>query len=362
MRTTQLMLSQGMGGAERYFVDLCLALAARGHPVQAIFHRDFVARGELEGRPNIQCVPVRILAAWDGLARRTIRGQVRDFSPQLMQAHLARGAHIGGQICQDLAIPLTVKTHNLVKLKYYRHVDHFIATTTAQQAYLVAQGVAATRVSIIPNFSALAPVVDAAASHAPLRFCSYGRMVKKKGFDILLHAFHAFLAGGQHGFLQIGGDGVERGALEALATTLGLGEHVEFIGWVADPIPILDDCDVFVLPSLDEPFGIVLLEAMARGKAIIATRTQGPLEMFDDASAWLVNIGDPEDLTRALTDAALHPATVRQKSREALTCFKQTYSADAVVPRILEVYARMLGKAPAAAQVSQDGATNSGST
>lgn len=342
LRVSQLMLSKGLGGAERYFVDLCRALAERGHQVQAIFHRDFLARDELEGHPNIQCAPVRIFAAWDGLAKRAIRQQVQRFSPQLMQAHLARGAHIGGQIGKALALPLTVKTHNLVKLKYYRQVGHFIATTAAQKAYLEAHGVAATRISVIPNFSALSPVAEAPEPHTPLRFCSYGRMVKKKGFDILLRAFRVFLDSGHTASLYIGGDGEERTALEALSISLGVDAQVEFIGWVSEPAKTLDACDVFVLPSLDEPFGIVLLEAMARGKAIIATRTQGPLEIFDETAAWLVETGNTEHLACALINAAEHPEALRQKSRTALALFRQTYSAEAVIPRILEVYDRLL--------------------
>jgi len=342
LRITQLMLSKGLGGAERYFVDLCGALAERGHQVQAVFHRDFVARDELEAHANIECVPLHIAAAWDIWARHTIRERVRSFSPHLMQAHLARGAHVGGKICQTLALPLTVKTHNQVKLKYYRHVDHFIATTAEQKNYLVSHGVDAARVSIIPNFSALASVAETAMPHTPVRFCSYGRMVKKKGFDVLLRAFRTFLDHGHSGFLQIGGDGEERSALETLTVALGLSAHVEFVGWVSDPTQLLDGCDVFVLPSLDEPFGIVLLEAMARGKAIIATRTQGPLEIFNDTHAWLVKIGDADELAGALTDAALHPDVLREKSRAALMRFKQTYSAEAVIPSILGVYETML--------------------
>lgn len=344
LRITQLMLSQGLGGAERYFVDLCGALADRGHAVQAIFHRDFVARNELEAHANIQCVPVRIWVGWDLWARRTIREQVRQFSPQVMQAHLARGARIGGAVCTSLKVPLTVKTHNRVNLKYYPYVDHFIATTAAQKTYLMTHGIAEDRVSIIPNFSALAAVDDVAMLHHPIRFCSYGRMVQKKGFDVLLRAFRLFLDRGNQGLLQIGGDGAERGALEKLAVELNLNAHVEFVGWIAHPAQILDACDVFVLPSLDEPFGIVLLEAMARGKAIIATRTQGPLEIFDNAAAWLVDIGDEIGLTDALSYAAQHPEAVALKAEAALKCFKQTYATDAVIPRILEVYEAMLTK------------------
>ncbi len=347
LRITQLMLSQGLGGAERYFVDLCGALADRGHIVQAIFHRDFVARNELVSHTNIQCVPVRIWAGWDLWARRTIREQVRQFSPQVMQAHLARGARIGGAVCASLNVPLTVKTHNRVNLKYYPHVDHFIATTAAQKAYLAEHGIAQDRVSIIPNFSALAAVGDVAQVRNPIRFCSYGRMVKKKGFDVLLRAFRLFLDRGHQGILQIGGDGAERAALEKLATELNLNAHVEFVGWIAHPAQILDACDVFVLPSLDEPFGIVLLEAMARGKAIIATRTQGPLEIFDYSTAWLVDIGNVIELADALSDAAQHPETVTQKSAAALQCFKHTYATEAVIPRIVNVYETLLANAQA---------------
>ena len=342
LRITQLMLSQGLGGAERYFVDLCVALADRGHAVQAIFHRDFVARNELASHANIQCVPVRIWASWDPGARRTIREQVRQFSPQVMQAHLARGARIGGAICTSLNIPLTVKTHNRVNLKYYPHVDHFIATTAAQKTYLAEHGIAQDRISIIPNFSALAAVDDVAPVHDPIRFCSYGRMVQKKGFDVLLRAFRLFLDRGNRGVLQIGGDGAERGALKKLATELNLNGHVAFVGWIANPAQILDVCDVFVLPSLDEPFGIVLLEAMARGKAIIATRTQGPLEIFDDATAWLVEIGDDIGMADALSHTAQYPETVTEKSLAALRCFKQTYSTEAIIPRIEDVYESLL--------------------
>lgn len=342
LRITQLMLSEGLGGAERYFVDLSVALAERGHTVQAIFHRDFVARKELAAHPRIQCVPVRIWGGWDPWARRTIRQSVRQFSPQAMQAHLARGARMGGAVCASLHIPLTVKTHNRVNLKYYPKVDHFIATTAAQHAYLVAQGIAENRVSIIPNFTAL-PAVDAvSAAHEPVRFCSYGRMVSKKGFDVLLHAFRQFLDRGHRGVLQIGGDGDERSALERLSASLNLSAQVKFVGWIEQPAEILDACDVFVLPSLDEPFGIVLLEAMARGKAIIATRTQGPLEILDDSTAWLVNTGDATELADALCTATLHPHDLTSKAQTALARFKSHYATDAVIPRIVEVYETML--------------------
>lgn len=342
LRVSQLMLSKGLGGAERYFVDLCRALATGGHTVQAIFHREFVARGELEGHPNVECVPIRILASWDRLAQHTILRHVREFSPHLIQAHLARGAKMGGQAGHTLGLPVVVKTHNLVKLKYYRHVNRFIATTAAQKAYLTAHGIAPNRISIVPNFSALATVPGVLAPHTPLRFCSYGRMVEKKGFDVLLRAFRSFLDAGHSGALQIGGEGPVRDDLVSLAAALDLNAQVQFTGWVSNPARMLDDNDIFVLPSRDEPFGIVLLEAMARGKAIIATRTQGPLEIFDDDAAWLVTTGDVGALSRALIHAATQPDLLQQKARATLMRFRRDYSVDAVIPKILGVYASML--------------------
>lgn len=338
MRLTQVMLSKGFGGAERYFVDLSLSLAERGHQVQAICHRKFMGLPLLE-HPNITVRPVPFFASWDPFGARKLEQAIRDFAPAVIHTHLARAAHVAGRAAHRLHIPLTVKTHNYVDLKYYRRVDHFITTTEDQKRYLQEHHIRAERISVIPNFSSMTP---AAAPKMPDTtrplLVAYGRMVHKKGFDVLLEALQQLRDGGLDARLLLGGDGPELPALRQLAETLGIAPAVDFIGWVKTPADLLDQADLFVLPSRDEPFGIVVLEAMARGKMIVTTRTAGPLEILDERTAWFAEIGDAASLSSAIRSACTAPG---ERALAALTRFDSHYSESAVVPRIEQLYRQL---------------------
>ena len=131
-----------------------------------------------------------------------------------------------------------------------------------------------------------------------------GRLVRQKGFDVLLDAFAALVA--DPGFewdVVIAGDGPERGALGAQADRLGVGERVRFAGRTdrAETVDLFRRAEVFVLPSRVEPFGIVNLEAMAAGTPLVASRVGGVPEIVDDGvTGLLVEPGDADDLAAAL--------------------------------------------------------------
>lgn len=348
MKITQLMLSKGFGGAERYFVDLSLSLAEAGHQVQAVCHRNFVAHERLAGQPGIELATVNALGMWDRWSLRRLRQLVSAFGPQVLHAHLARGAWAGGHVATRCRIPLVVKTHNYVKLKYYRHVDVIIPTTRDQERYLLDHGIGEHRISRIPNFSCVPPASGVGtANAAPIRFVSYGRMVRKKGFDTLLGAFGRLRRDGLDCRLVIGGDGPELEEVRRQAADLGAGADLELPGWVDDVSALLARGDVFVLPSLAEPFGIAVLEAMAAGKAIVTTRTAGPSEIVDESCAWLVEIGDVESLSAAMRAAANNAAERRRRGEAALERYKTHYYKDAVVPRIVALYEGLAARAAA---------------
>ena len=334
------MLSKGFGGGERYFVDLALALARGGHEVQAIVHRKFNSIGFLSGEAGLQVDLISSLGMWDRLALRRLIRTVSEFSPQIMHSHMARAAWAGGKAVPSTGVPLVATTHNYVDLKYYRHVARFVPTTEDQERYLLAEGVEPSRIARIPNFSMLAPVsAPAPIPDRPIRFAAFGRFVPKKGYAVLLEAFAKALADGLGpATLALGGDGPLRRDLEQRSAALGLSEQVRFDGWIDDIGGYLDRADVFVLPSLDEPFGIVMLEAMARGRPIVTTRTQGPSEVLDDKCAYFAEIGDSGTLASALVRVAAEPDRARARAAEALGRYRKLYHCDAVVPQILALY------------------------
>lgn len=342
MKISQIMVGKGFGGAERYFVDLSLALADRGHDVQVICHRDFVGLPLLEARNDIELRTLAVHGKWDPLAPRRIFQLLDAYKPNVVHAHLARGAHIAGKAARRAKLPLVVKTHNYVDLKYYAAVDQFIATTQDQLAYLTSHGIPESRIAVIPNFSRIPPVSSARTSFSrPPVFASLGRMVPKKGFDLLLTAFASLLSSGVDARLLLGGEGPERARLQELAKDLGIADQVSFPGWVDDVPEFLAQGDVFVLPSRDEPFGIAVLEAMASGLPIIATKTKGPLEILDDTTSRLVPTDEAEPLRAAMMEALAQPKHFAQLASAALDSYRTRYAENAVVPQLLALYRKL---------------------
>ena len=101
-----------------------------------------------------------------------------------------------------------------------------------------------------------------------------GRFVKKKGFDFLLKAIPEVLAGDRRIRFQIAGDGHEFDKLKMLQTELKLEGKVQFLGFRIDVPQLMKQSQLFVMPSLSESFGIILLEAMAKLLFLLIKRAQ----------------------------------------------------------------------------------------
>jgi glycosyltransferase involved in cell wall biosynthesis len=146
-----------------------------------------------------------------------------------------------------------------------------------------------------------------------------------KGVDVLIRAMALLRDSGRVVPLVIAGDGPRRGDIEQLIRTHGLSDSVRLLGDQprASVIDLLHQCMLFVLPSRFESFGIAVVEAMACGKAVIATRVDGVLEIIEDSKhGLLVEAGDPIALAEAigtLTGDASLRARLGDAARERVT-------------------------------------------
>ena len=346
MKITQVMLAKDFGGAERLFVDLCLSLSELGQQVQAICLAGSKAAQILRQHPQVKVQTISVLGIWDPFAPGKIGRLLRQHKSQIVQAHLARGAFLAGKACKKQGLPLVVTTHNYINTKYYNYVTMLVPPTRDQFAYYLQKGVAADRMKIINHFSPIDAVKNSTNNNsATLRIVTLGRLVKKKGYHVLIDAFAKLeeKTGIKHK-LEIGGNGPQRRALLAQVETLGLADKVTLTGWVDDVVGFLQGGDLFVLPSLDEPFGIVVLEAMALGLPIVSSDSRGPAEILDADTAWLAKAGDTESLAAALQAACDDQDERKRKSENALQRFKQTYSKQAVIPEFIALFDSLLAK------------------
>jgi glycosyltransferase involved in cell wall biosynthesis len=176
-----------------------------------------------------------------------------------------------------------------------------------------------------------------------------GRLQPWKGQDRLLRA-QALLRERGHSIqtLIVGGDahGLSSeyaASLQPLVAHLGLSDAVTMTGQVADAGPYIERMDILVNASDPEPFGIVLLEAMARGVAVIAVDAGGPAEFIEDrVTGVLAPSGEPRALADALEVLLVSPALRRQVAGAGRERFMQEFTDTAMRERFFgELEARV---------------------
>jgi glycosyltransferase involved in cell wall biosynthesis len=166
---------------------------------------------------------------------------------------------------------------------------------------------------------------------------------ERKGIRYLVAAFRSVVDRFPDARLQIVGDGEERARLEAQIAALDLETNVSLLGRRADVRRMMNGFDVFVLPSLWEPFGLVIAEAMACGKPVVATHVGGIPEIVEHGSTGLLV---PPAAAEPLADALitiLANAELRHKlGRAGQRRFLERFDARIMAQRYEELYERLL--------------------
>ncbi len=147
---------------------------------------------------------------------------------------------------------------------------------------------------------------SASRDRARVRFIFVGRLMSLKAVDLLLRAFAKLLEQASAELIIIG-DGPELERLEQQVAAQNIEDNVSFLGWMpqTECARHVAEADVFVLPSLHECGGAVVLEAMALGMPVIATNWGGPADYVDDTCGILVEPTSAEGFVEGLYDAML---------------------------------------------------------
>ena len=273
--------------------------------------------------------------------------------PDLMHAHVVLPAGLAAvRMGKQHAIPVVLTEHTSpfsahLKTSILRRwvsetlaqVDRVIAVSPAlaQQIHAFVDGI---KICVIGNLIKTDFFIPAKnAEHEITRFLSVGLLTEQKGIEFLLQAAQRLVQRGITTFeLVIGGDGPERARLERLTRSFGLANRCRFVGLLAraQVKHWMQHCDVFVLPSLHETFGLVLAEAMSCGKPVIATRCGGPEFVVTPATGVLIEPANPETLANTMEDF-IHKRLQYdpQRVRDSVV---ERFSETAFLKNIAEVY------------------------
>jgi len=144
--------------------------------------------------------------------------------------------------------------------------------------------------------------------------------------------------------LMIVGEGPERSALEERTRSLGLTDRIAFLGQREDVPGLLGLSDLFVLTSVNEGFGLVLVEAMAGALPVIATAVGGIPEVVIEAeTGLLVPAGDPPALARALERLLIDPDLRQRLGTRGREIARERYGVDRMVEKTIALYEEVLG-------------------
>lgn len=356
------------GGAQRTVINLANALPAQGIvPVLAIGDTTGPLRGAID--PTLPVLDLEAPHARQAIVR--LRGLIRHNRPDFLFSTL-----VNANVAAWLATRFLPNPPRLIlrETNSHRHRDEGLGTiiqTLARMAYrqsdlLIAlsagvgkeiaedAGIAPHKVTVIPNPVDIASITaNAAAARAeppPWRtdapmLIAVGRLVRQKGFDILLDAVSQSTNQAFH--LTILGDGPDREKLTAQRDRLGLTARVHFAGDVQNPERWLAHAAAFVLSSRWEGFGHVIVEAMASGAPVIATNCPwGPVDIIqNEKNGLLIPSTTAADLAGAMDWMLANPTASRAFAKQAaLDC--HAYEAGRIAQRYAEIFRQVVSGTP----------------
>lgn len=280
--------------------------------------------------------------------------------PDLIHAHSYLAGYVAMNISEFYNIPFVVTEH-LSRLinKSPKNRHHFLIQKTYDRAakVIAVSEILKTKLSaftnneivVIPNFIDLD--LFKPRQKAPpeigkeLTFIGVGNLIPRKGFDLLIHAFSHFLKKEKiPGKLIIVGEGAEKRVLEKLIKISGLSERVVLTGSKNQRalVEILHESDVFVCSSHHETFGIVMIEAMAMGLPVVATKCGGSEEIVTEATGLLVSRNSVDALAEGMGSVARNLDHYKKEEIRNHIC--RNYDSANVVAKIEQLYRSVLEK------------------
>ncbi len=309
---------------------------------------------------SLPVFPLAMRGDLDAGAIAALVRRLRRDRPHVLHLHTAR-AHAVGGIAARLAGMRPVLVTRRVELiprgaasrwKYRSLADHYVAISDAVADSLRAAGVAEERITRIPSGIELPrePLRRVRAPGTPAVVGTLGAFTDQKDPPTWIDVVRRLAAGNADIEFVWWGEGPFRGSLQEIANRENLGTRIDLSGFHEQLDPFWRRCDVFFLPSRFEALGTVLLDAMAHGIPIVASRVGGiPEVVRNEREGILKEPGDAAGFADAILSLVSGPDRARALG-DAGAVRARDFDIRGVVDQIEELYARLRSPAARAAE------------
>jgi glycosyltransferase involved in cell wall biosynthesis len=298
MKIFHALFSDKSGGLEQAYFDYSEAMANKGHSLVLAIHPEAKLKSQLS-QLRQEILSFAPKGYYDLGTIWQLRRAIRQTKPDVVLAHNSRAVSVLKLAMLGLSIPLIGVSHGY-KTRRMMRADYLLALTDDMRDHFVKAGYCANRCLVMPNM--IRPV---ALDYRPMNpvpvIGAIGRLVYDKGFHQLVQAMAELSRRGVLCRAVIAGDGIERDSLQRFAADLGVSDLISWTGWVRDKQHFYDTIDLLVFPSLNESFGLVVLEGMTYSKPVIASNTVGPASIIEhEKNGLLFESGDVLGLVEAI--------------------------------------------------------------
>ena len=374
-RPRVLVLTVGftVGGAEQIVLMTAPRLQRAGFDVTVACLKEWGPVGdELEAR-GVRAVACGARSVWDLRAAGRLLSLLRRDRIQILHAHLFLANVAARLLGWMVGVPVVITTHHDTDVWMgWRHrllerltaplSSAVVACSEAVRRYaLEVHGLPVGLLRTLHNGTEIPEALpdpgtrdrlrrELGASPGDLLVGAVGRLDEpKKGLAIFLAAARLLARDIPRVRFAIVGDGPARGALEARAAREGVGARTVFTGGRRDVGALMGAFDLFVQPSRWEGFGVTLLEAMAAGTPIVASRVGGvPEVVLHGETGLLVPPGSPEDLAQACTALLRDRDRAARLARAGRARVESRFRIERLVEETAALYRELLGGARAA--------------
>ncbi len=334
-------------GGERQVLLLAGGLERAGIAQLVITARNSRLEAELEAA-GVPCLAVRWSSALSPAALFAAARAARA-TPSLFHAHDPHALVIAGLAALVSPAPLVVTrrvTFPLRRPGFWVRSNRIIAISGAVRDALIGSGIDPSRITVVRSTVDLeaARATTPAPIHA--RFAipaespvaiSVAALTGEKDHLTLIDAARAMHSKHPKLHWLLVGDGPRRPALEAHIAATGSAAFVHLAGWVDDPRPLIAAGTVFVSTSADEGLGTSILDAMALGVPVVATRVGGIPELLDGGAGLLTTPGSAQSTAEAVARVLADPmrrAALLERARETV----EEFGVDGMVGGVRGVY------------------------
>jgi glycosyltransferase involved in cell wall biosynthesis len=337
MKIVNAMFAKGLGGIEQAFIDYTNALKLAGHEVICLTHPDAKINERLRQIDGIISYKIPNAGQWDIFAKIILFFIIKKHKAQAIIAHGNRAISLL-KLSRNDKCPLIGVAHNY-SYKKFRKLDAAFTVTADLKHHLENKtGIKSNKIFAIPNMITLpekAPVFKPFQS--PVVIGTAARHVKKKAIEVLIKAAERLKNAGLNFKLIIGGVGDETETLQALRDNLQLSDEISFIGWVNNKEKFYNQIDIFALPSAHEPFGIVVLEALARKIPLITTESEGPKEIVQNGyDALTCQINNPQAMADKILELVKTPNLAEKLTENGFKNITENYTVNIVSQKLTD--------------------------